>query len=185
MGRGTYVIAALAAMFVLACQPLYGGKAEKMKNPEPKKPPPDAVTGPIEIKYVEDCPSDFRGDPKKIPPPQPGLAQNLVGEGDSALASSDKAKEPKEQVGLIKDAIDKYRNALVKDPYNVDATLKLALAYDRVLRKGCAITMLKRLSSLSNHPKWRPDANRAIDSVADNASWFKGYRKEATAAVGR
>jgi len=171
-------------MFLFGCQELYGGKPEKMKSPEPHKRPPDAESGPIEIKYVEDCPSDFRGDPKKVSP-QPGIASTLVGEGDGALANSDKAKEPKEQVGLIKDAIDKYRNALVKDPYNVDATLKLALAYDRVLRKGCAITMLKRLGSLSNHPKFRGEANRACDSVADNASWFKGYRKDAVAAVGR
>src|ERR1041385_4661508 len=116
MGRGCSCIAVAAAMFLFACQPLYGGKPEKLKNPETKKRPPDAETGPVEIKYVEDCPSDFRGDPKRVSP-QPGIANNLVNEGDGALANSDKAKEPKEQVGLIKDAIDKYRNALVKDPY--------------------------------------------------------------------
>ena len=171
-------------MFLFGCQDMYGGKPERLKAPEPHKRPPEAETGPIEIKYVEDCPSDFRGDPKKVSP-QPSIAGTLVGEGDGALANSDRAKEPKEQVGLIKDAIDKYRNALVKDPYNVDATLKLALAYDRVLRKGCAIAMLKRLASLSNNPKWASEANRNIDSIDANAQWFKGYRKDAMAAVGR
>ncbi|MGE5182734.1 MAG: hypothetical protein ACM31C_11755, partial [Acidobacteriota bacterium] len=80
---------------------------------------------------------------------------------------------------------DKYRNALIKDPYNVTATLELAVAYDKVLRKGCAIAMLKRLSALSNNPKWANEANRNIDSIDANGQWFKGYRKDAMAAVGR
>ena len=71
------------------------------------------------------------------------------------------------------------------DPKNRDYALKLAVAYDRVLRKGCAIAMLKRLASLSNNPKWTSEANRNIDSIDANAQWFKGYRKEAMAAVGR
>ena len=85
---------------------------------------------------------------------------------------------------MIKEAIDKYRNALIKDPYNVDATLKLAVAYDKVLRKGCALAMLKRLAALSNNPKCASEANRNIDSIDANGQWFKGYRKEAMAAVG-
>jgi len=89
------------------------------------------------------------------------------------------------KVSLLKEAIDKYRNALIKDPYNIPATLKLAVAYDRVLRKGCAIAMLKRLAALSNNPKWTSEANRNIDAIDANAQWFKGYRKDAMAAVGR
>jgi hypothetical protein len=101
------------------------------------------------------------------------------------MSNASKTKEPGAYVGLIKEAIDKYRNALIKDPYNLEATLKLAVAYDITLRKGCAIAMLKRLAGFSNHPKWAKEANRDIDAIADNLTWFKGYRKDAMAAVGR
>ena len=71
-----------------------------------------------------------------------------------------------------------------KDPYNADATLKLAVAYDKVLHKGCALAMLKRLASLSSNPKFANESNRARDAVGDNATWFKGYRKDALQAAG-
>jgi hypothetical protein len=167
-----------------ACQPLYGGKPEKLHNPEKKKAPPEPADTATEIKYVDDCTASFQDDPRKWHP-QPQLARSLIDVGDTAIASSDKATEANAKVGLIKDAIDKYRNALLKDPYSADATLKLAIAYDRVIRKGCALAMLKRLAALSNNPKFAPDANRDIDSVGDNAEWFKGYRKDAMGALGR
>ena len=85
--------------------------------------------------------------------------------GDVALASSDKTKEDTAQVGLVRDAIDKYRLALQKDPYNADATLKLAVAYDKVLHKGCALAMLKRLASLASNPKFANETNRALGAI--------------------
>jgi len=166
------------------CQPLYGGKPEKLHNPERKKKPPEPPdTGP-QIKYVEDCSADFRGDPTKVRP-QTIVANTLVGEGDTALQQSQKATDPAAAGGFAKEAVDKYRNALVKDPYNVEATLKLAQAYDVVQRKGCALAMLKRLGTLSNHPKYGKEANRSADEVNDNPGMFKGYRKDAVSAVGR
>ena len=171
--------------FGLGCQPLYGGRPEKLPPVPRKKAPPEAPVAEVQIKEIDDCKADFQADPKKAPPAQPQLSSQLTGEGDTAMINSDKATEPAAQAGLLKEGIDKYRNALLKDPYNIEATLKLALAYDKVLYKGCAIAMLKRLSSLSNNPKWQKEANRTIDSVVDNSSWFKGYRKDATAAVGR
>jgi hypothetical protein len=167
-----------------ACQALYGGRPERLKNPERKKRPPEAAEAAPEIKYVDDCSANFSDDPKKARPQTPQSRQ-LFDQGEGALDQADHAKEDNQKVSFLKEAIDKYRNALIKDPYNVPATLKLAVAYDRVLRKGCAIAMLTRLSQLSNNPKWASEANRNIDSIDANAQWFKGYRKDAMAAVGR
>jgi hypothetical protein len=167
-----------------ACQPLYGDKPEHLHTPDKKKRPPEPPEQADQVKYIEDCTASFQDDPRKAHP-QPPLARQLVDGGDTAMATSDKTPEPNAKVGLIKEAIDKYRNALIKDPYNSDATLKLAIAYDKVLRKGCAIAMLKRLAALSANPKFAGEANRQIDAVGDNGQWFKGYRKDAMAAVGR
>ncbi len=188
MGRG--LTGALLACLVLAttgatgCQALYGGKPERLKTPEKKKRPPDPEAGAVQIKYVEDCTANFRDDPK-LAHPNPGLANQLVGDGDTAMQNANKAKDPASQAELIKLSIDKYRNALIKDPYNQEATLKLALAYDLVYRKGCALALLKRIASMQANPKYAKAANAKADEVADNASWFKGYRKDAISAVGR
>jgi hypothetical protein len=179
------LLVVLALVFgVASCKPLYGGKAEKLASPPKKKRPDKSDAPPPEIKYVEECTANFTDDPKKVHP-QTAISRTLFNEGESALAESGDAKDDQVMVTSLTKAIDKYRNALIKDPYNVPATLKLAVAYDRAQRKGCAIAMLKRLAALSNHPKWADEANRNIESINTNAGWFKGYRKDAMAAVGR
>jgi hypothetical protein len=178
------LVALAIALGVVSCSPLYGGRPEKLKNPEKKKKPPEAEVATVEIKYVDECNANFSDDPRKVKP-QTAMAVQLFTQGETAVDQADKAKEDSMKVSLLKEAIDKYRNALIKDPYNIPATLKLAVAYDRVLRKGCAIAMLKRLASLSNNPKWASEANRNIDSIDANSQWFKGYRKDALQAVGR
>jgi len=168
----------------MGCQPLYGGKPEKLPTPAKKKPPKEEPVVEAPIKFVEDCTADFRADAKTARQ-QTSLSNQLTGEGDTAMANSDKATEPTAQAGLLKDAVDKYRNALIRDPYNAEATLKLALAYDKVYRKGCAIAMLKRLATLAANSRFARTATPAIDSISDNGGWFKHYRKDAMAAVGR
>lgn len=179
-------IAALGATLGLGagCQPLYGGKPEKLATPVRKKPPKDEPVAEAPVKMVEDCTADFRSDPKTVRQ-QTGPSNDLTAQGDTALSNSDKASDPGAQAGLLKDAVDRYRAALVKDPYNATATLKLALAYDKVYRKGCAIAMLKRLATLAANPKFSRVANAEIDSISDNGQWFKHYRKDAMSAVGR
>jgi hypothetical protein len=190
MGRGTLVRALVlgaSLVFVggsVGCQALYGGKPEKLRNPERKRKPPEEAEKPIEVKYIDDCVANFRDDPKLVRP-DTGKANMLVGDGDAALSQVGKAKDPASQAELIKQSIDKYRSALVKDPYHHEATLKLAVAYDMVYRKACAIALLKRITALESNPKFKSNAKRVADEVADNPSLFKGYRKDAVQAVGR
>ena len=190
MGRGTTFRALLLGACVVVaggsvgCQALYGGKPEKLRNPERKKKPPEEAEKAPDVKYVEDCVANFRDDPK-LARPDPTRANALVGDGDTAFAQAPKAKEPAAQAELIKQSIDKYRGALVKDPYNTEATLKLAVAYDAVYRKGCALALLKRIAALEANPKFKSAAKRVADEVADNGQLFKGYRKDAVQAVGR
>jgi hypothetical protein len=168
----------------VGCQALYGGKPEKMRNPERKKKPAEAEEKPIEVKYVEECVANFRDDPKLVRPDS-SRSKTLVEDGDTTLAQVSKAKEPAAQAELIKQSIDKYRSALVKDPYNQEATLRLAVAYDMVYRKACALALLKRIAALESNPKFKNAAKRVADEVADTPNMFKGYRKDAVSAVGR
>ena len=180
----------VSACLVLAggsagCQALYGGQPEKLRNPDRKKKPAEAEEKPLEVKYVEECVANFRDAPKPVRPDDTSQSNRLVGDGDTALAQVPKAKEPAAQAELIKQSIDKYRSALVKDPYNQEATLRLAVAYDMVYRKACALALLKRIAALESNPKYKSAAKRAADEVADTPAMFKGYRKDAVAAVGR
>jgi hypothetical protein len=180
------VFACLAlAVATAGCQPLYGNKAESLHKQEKHKRPPEAEVGPVEIKYVDECPNNFHDPAKRDTERQTGMAATLVNDGDTALANAEKAKDPPSAAALIKDSIDKYINALKRDPYSADATLKLAIAYDRVYRKGCALAMLHRLQSMMKNPKYGKAADALADQINDNAAWFKGYRKEAIAAAGR
>jgi hypothetical protein len=181
-------LASLGLLLVLigstGCQQLYGDKPEKLETPSKKKKPPEVAAADIPIKYIDDCAADFHADPKTVRVNK-ALAAPLASQGDSAIQGADKATDPMAKVGLIKDAINKYINALKQDPYNPEVTLSLARAYDQVLRKGCALAMLKRLGTLTTNPKVAPGAQRTIDSIDDNSGWFKGYRKDAIAAVGK
>lgn len=186
MKFGSAFVAAYLGMAIglLACQPLYGGRPERLHGLDQKKRPPDQAPTETQVMYVDECTASFQDDPRKARP-QATVSRQLTDAGDVAIASSDRAQQPESKVGLVREAIDKYRNALLKDPYNSDATLKLAVAYDKVLRKGCALAMLRRLASLGANPKIAPEALRQLDAVSDNSQWFKGYRKDAMTAIGR
>jgi len=77
-----------------------------------------------------------------------------------------------------------YAKALAKDPYDADATLGLAVAYDRAWKKGCALALLKRLDTLAANPKFAGAAQRSVDRIVDHPDWFKAYRRDALRAVG-
>ena len=189
MGRTSLVLAcvllASSALGTTGCAALYGGKPEKLKNPEKRKKPPEAPEAEVKVIYIDDCAADFRGDPTKVSR-QGAMSNQLTGEGETALVSGDKAKDQAAQAEFYKLGISKLSNALQKDPYNHDATLALALAYDKVNRKGCALALLKRIAQLeANAAKFGRGPKALADRVTDTPQWFKGYRKDAIAALGR
>jgi hypothetical protein len=174
---------ALLCCLVAACQPLYGERSEKLHDPKARQRPDAGVEAAPEIKYIEDCNADFRKPAvTKEDEKAERAATDLVTKGNSAVAKGDKEANPGPE---YKDGIDSYRQALLKDPYNVEATLQLAIAYDKVWRKGCALQLLHRLAALSANPKWKDAATAAIDTVSNNSQLFKGYRSAAISAVGR
>jgi thioredoxin-like negative regulator of GroEL len=173
-----------AASAALGCQPLYGNKPEKLRNPDRKKKPEEPPEQAAQIKYVEDCVTSFRDDPKNARP-DASAAARLVDDGNNAIALSARQQQPAAQADLVKQGLERYRSALVKDPFNQEAHLRLAVAYDMVYRKGCALALLKRIPQFEANPKYRSAAKRIADEVADNPQLFKGYRKDAVQAVGR
>jgi hypothetical protein len=162
-------------------------------KPDPLSPPkirPDKTevagtdTTPDPV-YVEDCDVNFTAKPtkqRKIP-----VAQKLVASGNVSLQNvgSTTPTTPTSAQAAV-DAVTLYRDALIADPYNGEATLKLALAYDRTLRKGCALAMLKRLASLadSQNRALEDEARPNLQLVKQNAHWFRGYRPIALKAAG-
>jgi hypothetical protein len=181
MGRGLRLLA--ISVFVVSCSPLYGGKADKLRNPSKKKPPPEAEVAAAPIPWDDDCNAKFM-EKARVGVPNKSLASPLVATGDQAMTSSAKAPDPKAQAQLILEALSKYKAALDKDWYNAEATYGLAVTYARLLKKGCALALLKRLASLEANPRYANDARRMIDqAMGDNA--FKGFKKDAEAAMGK
>jgi hypothetical protein len=173
------IIAFAAALAALAgCKSMYGDPPDPMPKIHARPAPPVAVEP---VHYIDDCATDFHRDTRGVHAKR-DAADTLVSSGDAAATSAAKASGAA-QTDLLVRTIQHYADALRADPYSARATLGLAVAYDRVLRKGCALAMLRRLEDLAQNPVVAPDAGHKIDDVVDNTQWFKGYRKDALAAV--
>ncbi len=170
MGKSLVVVVMLAA-----CQPMYERPPQKLKNPVSHRGPATTTTEQQPV-YDDNCPVDFSAPPVAKRPVAKGDRRVGNGEGDVNVAP--KAETPQEALRRL----EGYRATLIADPYNAEATLELALAYDRFLRRGCAIAMLKRLERLAQNPKFKAEAQ--IDRVVYNEQWFKPYRQDALRALG-
>lgn len=183
MGNGFHSLWIFTAIALAGCQPMYGGPPAKMRNPVPIKPPKDLPVEIVKITYDEDC--ELLTRTVKHPRRDTSRAEGHVRTADAILGKAEQAPEAKAKGDLFIDGIDEYGAALVKDPFNAEATLKLALAYDKVLRKGCALALLQRLHKLAENPTFARDAEGRIDELTENKKWFEGYRRDALKAVGR
>src|SRR5690349_16462753 len=72
------------------CQPLYGGKPEKLATPGKKATPKEEPVVEPPVKMVEECTADFRADPRTVRP-QTSQAEALTEQGSTAIANSEKA----------------------------------------------------------------------------------------------
>lgn len=164
---------------------LYSGPAERKKDPRPIKRP-TVVETEADPTFVDTCNVDFTAKPTKQR--QVTTSQQLTVQGNASLqtAGTTGARPTSPPaVQAAQAAIEKYREALIKDPYNAQATLKLALAYDRVLRKGCALAMLRRLDGLASNQTFEAEAVPMVDLIQQNPHWFKPYHGDALKAAGR
>ena len=186
MGKRSWSVVSLV-VFIAACRPVYDGAAEPLSKPKVvpvSKRPPVPPTTIAKTPYVEKCNVDFRRDPIGTKR-NPTAASTHVAAGDIKVAEAGHAPKETAKVDLVVEGIKSYRRALEADPYDADATLQLALAYDEVLRKGCALAMLRRLDELALHPKLGIAAKPRARRVKDNEDWFHDYRKEALDAIAR
>ena len=169
-----------------ACHPNYDKAAERMRDPKPVRHDKTIDEPPVaKVPYVEECQVDFRRDPAGVRRDSPAASAH-VSDGDGKLARAQQQPKDKatDKVDLVVQSIQSYHRALAVDPYDAEATLQLARAYDQVLRKGCALAMLRRLDELAQHPKLGIAAKPRVKKVADNRDWFHDYRKEALDALG-
>jgi len=180
----------LVLLAFAACKPMYGDPAPKLKNPT-VVPENKRVIKPDELakkpEPIETC--EWRTvalpDPTKLPKRDASKAQEATARADGKLKTADVTADEKTKGQLLIDSIQEYGAALNKDPYNAEATLKLALAYDKVLRKGCALKLINRLSKMTAHPKLERAANEKLDDIENHKTWFEDYRQEALKATGR
>jgi hypothetical protein len=182
MGKTLLAIATLA---FCACQPMYGAKAPKPRDPQAVRHPavpPEPPKGPRPT--IDECNYKVVAAPKSVKVDRP-RSEEATRRGDTAIGSYERATDAKAKSDLLIDSIQQYGNALEKDPYNPEATLKLARAYDVAARKGCALRLLGRIAKLADNPLFEKKANLVLDDLDNHKSWFEDYRREAMAAAGR
>jgi hypothetical protein len=131
---------------------------------------------------IDDCATDFHRPASEAARPATPAS---TARGDRLVAEAEGQPDPEARAAGYVAAIADYRQALLGDPYNADVTLALALAYDRVYRKGCALQLLRRLDALAQSKPLGAAARAAVAKVGDNTQWFRTYRREAEAALGR
>jgi hypothetical protein len=169
--RKSFVVCLLLA----ACQPLYGNKPAEMKDPERRRPKPGEVAAAPEIPWDETCDSKFFEKPSTAKPRRT-VVQEHVTAANQALAASDADDvSGKQKSSLVITAIDEYKQALVEDPYDVEATYGLAVAYATVYKKKCALDLINRLVALRAHPSYEADAKRLL-AAAYSESAFTPFK---------
>ena len=164
-----------------ACQPMYRGRPEPLVRAGDHRPHREPVADfAAPPAYVDTCTVQFHEPPDapRPPPPQPGTMGPWP--AGQPVPASALAPGPSPLGRLLH-----LRAVLASDPYDARATLDLAISYDQVWRRGCALALLHRLDDLANHPQFAGGAQAEIARVVRTPSLFEDYRAAALAALGQ
>ncbi len=157
--------ALLLALGASACN-----KGKMTPAPPPLRPPAqEAPAKPVVAAEATDCP-----EPRPLEA-KPSLkytersiteAEKLAREGVAKLASAETPGIDKlTRESAITDAVETFINALLADPYNVNATYNLAASYARIDRRQCSINMLERVIQMREHPSKREQVDAKLDRL--------------------
>jgi hypothetical protein len=185
MMKWSYAGGLLVAAALVACKPMYGDPAEtlpKVKVPVDKNlkkdPEPDLAAKPP---LIDKCEVDISRQ-TKVKRDRPAAVAHLQ-EGETQRRRAEKAPAEAEKVELTRQSLRSYSEALVADPFDADATLMLAVSYDALRRKGCALRMLERIGLMRANKNFEADARAAAERARTNPHWFADYRDQAMKAV--
>jgi len=156
------------ALFLLALAAC-GGKVTKAPPPFRPKPAPaeeapkPTETGPTDCQPVttrDQLPALTYGE-RSIPE-----ADRLAAAGTQQLATaSAQGVDKGERERLITEAVQSLVQALLADPYNVNATYNLAAAYARIGRSQCSLNLLERLLQMRSHSSKRAAVEQKLDRL--------------------
>jgi hypothetical protein len=103
------------------------------------------------------------------------MGANLADQGLKILLESEERSRPRNDVEMkIRQAVEKFHEALAADPYNVKATYNLSAAYARIGRKQCALNLLARLAEMSSWPSQKDAVEDARDRLFGIGKKWKG-----------
>jgi hypothetical protein len=160
----------LAVLALGAC----GGKVTPAPQPfrpkvvdtGPTDPPP--TTAPADCEPVKESIGALSYGERSIPE-----SEALTKLADTSMASADgQGIDQSTREQLFIEAVERLVQALVADPYNVNATYALAAAYAKIDRQQCSLNMLERLIQMRSHPSKKAAVDAKLDVLL-------GRRKQA------
>jgi hypothetical protein len=158
----------LSMCLLLAAAACGGGAAPKAPPPfRPKAvetpPPPPTAEGPT------DCqPTTTKDQLPAVTYQERSLdeAADLANAGLNDLKAAETPGVDKvEKERLVTSAVQLFIQALLADPYNVDATYNLAAAYARIGRPQCSLNLLERLLQMRSHPSKNEAVEKKLDRL--------------------
>ena len=188
MGSGSCVssrslVAARGALG--CCQPLYGGKPEKLRNPRRRSGRPRR-RWPRSRSSTSRTATRLPRRSREGACPQTGDVEQLDRRRRHRARRPTRPRIRRRRPSSSRSSIDKFRNALRRTRTTPRPRSSSPLAYDRVYRKGCALEMLTRLPLARGEPEVRAGAKPRADRSRDNEpDGSRAIARTPIAAVGR